>query len=225
MRARHTRRPLCEREIRAGLGGKGKRVKQNQTDMMQLRRGCFQSVKVRRSSGCLAARMRFRHPHVPTLSRHLLTTLPLGRRHRCIGRHTCHHRQPGEQYRQSENSDFLHEVQRHECRRNSELDATGSEKIQITAVTRSPTQHSLWVPYPRPEHQTPLLPISFNHFTAPCPLSGANTTNHNRNTFQFGLFSHLHSLFRSQPRTLRGQLHRGRSGCFARPFKTRGSKD
>jgi hypothetical protein len=98
-------------------------------------------VKISRCRGYLTARMRFGHPHVPAPLRHLLAALPLRRRHRCIGHHTRHHRQRGEQYRQSENSNFLREVQRHECRRNSELDATGSEKIQVTAVTRSPTQH------------------------------------------------------------------------------------
>jgi len=44
---------LCEREVWVGLGGKGKRVKQNQTDMMQLRRGCLQSVKISRRGGYL----------------------------------------------------------------------------------------------------------------------------------------------------------------------------
>jgi hypothetical protein len=52
--------------------------------------------------------MGFRHPHIPALSRHLLTALSLGGRHRCIAHYTCHHWQGAEQYRQSENSDFLH---------------------------------------------------------------------------------------------------------------------
>src|SRR2546430_8442876 len=82
MRARSTRRPLCERVVRVSLGGKGKRVKQHQTDMIQLRRDGLQSVKVRRRSGHLTARMGFRHPHVAALLRHLLATLALGRCHR-----------------------------------------------------------------------------------------------------------------------------------------------
>ena len=111
MRARITRRPLCEREVRVGLGGKGERVKQNQTDTMQLRRGGLQSVKVRRRGGYLTARMGFRH--VPALSRHFFTALPLGCRHRCIGHHTCHYRQSGKQYCQSENTEFSYDLQRH----------------------------------------------------------------------------------------------------------------
>jgi hypothetical protein len=107
MRARNPRGPLC-REERVGLGCQGKRVKQNQTNMMQLRRSRFERMKISRRGGYLTARMGFRHPHVPALSRHLLTALLLGGRHRCIGRHTCHHWQRGEQYRQSENSDFVH---------------------------------------------------------------------------------------------------------------------
>src|SRR5580704_16075618 len=83
MLARNTRRPLCERDVRVGLGGKGKRVKQNQTDMIQLRRGRLQSVKVRRRRGYFTARMGFRHPHVSALFRHLLATLALGRCHCC----------------------------------------------------------------------------------------------------------------------------------------------
>jgi hypothetical protein len=55
--------------------------------------------------------MGFRHPHVPALVRHLLAALPLSRRHGCIGQRTRHHWQRGEQYRQSENSDFVHALQ------------------------------------------------------------------------------------------------------------------
>lgn len=135
MRARNPRRPLCQREIRVVLGSEGKRVKQNQTDMVQLRRGCLQGVKISRCGGYLTARMRFRHPHVPALSRHLLTALPLGCRHRSIGHRTCHHRQCGEQYCQSENTDSTHECQQGYCSGNCELDATGGRRFKTTLVT------------------------------------------------------------------------------------------
>src|ERR1700745_2412165 len=105
MRARNTRRPLYEREVRVGLGGKGKRVKQNQTDMIQLRGGGLQSVKVRRRGGYLTARMGFRHPNVPTLLGHLLATLTFRRAHSCTWQHAGRDRQRSEHQRQGENSD------------------------------------------------------------------------------------------------------------------------
>jgi hypothetical protein len=106
MRARNTRRPLCERDVRVGLGGKGKRVKQNQTDMIQLRRDRLESVKVRRRGGYLTARMGFRHPHVSALFRHLLATLALGRCHCCTRQHASRDRQRSQHQRQSRNTDF-----------------------------------------------------------------------------------------------------------------------
>ncbi len=136
MRERNTRRPLCEREVRVGLGGKGKSVKQNQTDMMQLRRGGLQSVKIGRRGSCLTARMGFRHPHVPALSRHLFTALPLGCRHRGIGHRTCHHRQCGEQYCQSENTYSTHDCQHSYCSCSCDSDATGGQRFQIILVTQ-----------------------------------------------------------------------------------------
>jgi len=58
--------------------------------------------------------MGFGHTRLPTLLRHLLAAGPLGCRHRSIGHRTCHHRQRGEQYCQSENTDFAHAFQRHQ---------------------------------------------------------------------------------------------------------------
>ena len=81
-------------------------MKQNQTDMMQLRRGCLQRVEISRRGGYLTARMRFRHSHVPALSRHLLAALPLGGCHRPIWHYTRHHRQRTEHERQRVNTDF-----------------------------------------------------------------------------------------------------------------------
>jgi hypothetical protein len=80
-------------------------MKQNQTKMMQVRRGCLQSMKTSRRGGYLTARMGFRHPHVPALSRHLLTALMLGGCHRPIWRYTRHHRQRTEHERQTVNTD------------------------------------------------------------------------------------------------------------------------
>jgi hypothetical protein len=88
-------------------------MKQNQTNMIQLRRSRFKGMKISRRGSHLTARMGLRHTHVPALARHLLTAFPLGCRHRRIGHHTCHDWQRDEQYRQSENSDFLHSFQRH----------------------------------------------------------------------------------------------------------------
>jgi hypothetical protein len=127
--------PLCQRAVRIGLSGEGKRVKQNQTEMIQWRRGCPQSVKLSRRSCCLATGMGLRHTRVPTLLRHLLTAVPLGWCHRSARHRTCHHGQRGEQYRQSENSDFTRECQRHQCSCNCRLDATSEGKASITAVT------------------------------------------------------------------------------------------
>ncbi len=114
MRARNTRRPLCEREVRVGLGDKGKRVKQNQTDMIQLRRGGLQSVKIRRRGAYLTARMGFRHPHVPALLGHLLATLALGRCHSGTRQHTSRDRQRRQNERQSGNTDFDQQFQHHQ---------------------------------------------------------------------------------------------------------------
>jgi hypothetical protein len=130
MRARNPRRPLCQREVRV-LYGRGKRVNQNQTDMMQLRRGCLQSVQISRCSCHLAARMGFRHPHVPALSGHFLATFPLGRRHSYIGQRTCHHRQCGEQYCQRENPDFANGTQHNQSSSDSHLDATSEKTSQL----------------------------------------------------------------------------------------------
>jgi hypothetical protein len=145
-------------------------VQQNQTDTMQLRRGGLQGVKICGCGGRLTARMGLRHPHVPAPSLHLLTALPLGGRHRCIGNCTCHHWQRGEQSRQSENSYFLHKCQRHWCSRNIELDATGSEKLQITAVPRSPTQTFIGCTVTSSGACTNhSCPIAFNRLTLPRP--------------------------------------------------------
>ena len=130
MRARNTRRPSDEGDVRIGWGGKRKRVKQNGTDMIQLRRGGLQSMKVRGRRGRLTARMGFRHPHVLALSRHLLTAVLLGCRHRYIGHSTCHHRQSGKQYCQSENAHSVHRCQ--EVYSTYNLDATGREEFRIT---------------------------------------------------------------------------------------------
>ena len=95
MRAPNPRRPLCEREGHVGLGGKGKRARQNQTDMIQLRRSGLQSVKIRRRGGYLTARMGFRHSPVATLSRHLLAARHLSSRHLLIWQaRECWDRQP-----------------------------------------------------------------------------------------------------------------------------------
>jgi hypothetical protein len=146
MCARNTRRPLCEREVRVGLGDKGKRVKQNQTDMMQLRRGCLQGVKISGRGRYLAARMGFRHPHIPAPSRHLLAALPLSWGHRCIGHRACHHRQCGEQYRQNENAESTRECQQGHCSGNCKLDATGQHTTAGTAKVRGSRirHHILW---------------------------------------------------------------------------------
>ena len=131
MRARNTSRPLCDRAVRVGLGGKGKRVKQDQTDMIQLRRSGLQSVKIRWRGGYLTTRMGFRHPHVSALFGHLLTALPLGRCHRCIGQNAYHHWQRGEQYRHSDNNDFLNYFQHYQFNCSCELDATGSQRYRL----------------------------------------------------------------------------------------------
>jgi len=137
MRAGNPRRPLCQREVRIGLRGRGKCVKQNQIDMMQLRRGCLQRVQISWCGCHLAARMGFRHPHVPALSSHFLATFPLGCRHRCIRQRTRHHRQCGEQYCQNENTSSTHERQQAYCSGNCKLDATGGKRFRITLVTHS----------------------------------------------------------------------------------------
>jgi hypothetical protein len=131
MRARNPRRPLCQREVRVGLRGRWKRVKQNQIDMMQLRRGCLQSMQISWCGCHLAARMGFRHPHVPALSSHFLATFPLGCRHRCIGQRTRHHRQCGEQYCQRENPDFSHGSQHNQSSSDNQLDATSEKTSQL----------------------------------------------------------------------------------------------
>jgi hypothetical protein len=81
--------------------------------------------------------MGLRHSHVPALLCHLLAAVPLSWGHSCIRRSTGHDWQRREQYRQTENTDFAHTFQHYQCSSDGELDATGSEKLQITAVTRS----------------------------------------------------------------------------------------
>jgi hypothetical protein len=89
-------------------------MKQNQTDMIQLRRGGLQSVKVRRRSGYLTARVGFRHPHVPALFRHLLATLALGQCHSCTRQYARRDRQRSQHQRQSGNTDFDQQFQHHQ---------------------------------------------------------------------------------------------------------------
>ena len=114
MRARNTRRPLCKRHVRISLGSKGKRVKQKQTDVIQLRRRGLQSVKVRWRSGYLTARMGFRHSHVPALLGHFLATLALGRCHCCTRQYASRDRQRSQHQRQSVNTDFDQQFQHHQ---------------------------------------------------------------------------------------------------------------
>ena len=130
MRARNPRRPLDQREIRVNLRCVAKHVRQNQADVVQLRRGCRESVKISGRCGHLTTRMGFRHPHVLALSRHLLTAVLLGCSHRYIGHSTCHHRQCGKQYCQSENAHSAHKCQQVYC--TYYLDATGREEFRIT---------------------------------------------------------------------------------------------
>ena len=138
MRARNPRRPLCERDIRIGLGGKGKRVKQNQTDMIQLRSGGFQSVKVRRRGGYLTARMGFRHPHVPALFRHLFATLALGRCHCLTWQHASRDRQRSQHQRQSGNTEFDRQFQHYQSIYNISLSTTDSKTQQARKGFRLP---------------------------------------------------------------------------------------
>jgi hypothetical protein len=146
MRARNPRRPLWQREVRVGLGCKGNCVKQNHTEMIQLGRRCLQRVKVRRRGGYLTARMGFRHPHVPALSRHLLTAVPLGWSHRHSWQGTGHDRQCDEQYRQSENTDSTHEYQQGYCSGSCKFDATGGKRFRSTLVTQTGLRPSHGLP-------------------------------------------------------------------------------
>jgi hypothetical protein len=120
-------------------------MKQNQTDM-QLRRGCLQSVKIRRRGGYLTARMGFRHPHVPALSRHLFTAVPLRWCHGCIRQGAGHDRQCDEQCRQSENTDSTHKCQQGYCSGSCKFDATGGKRFRSTLVTQTGL---------RPSHELP----------------------------------------------------------------------
>jgi hypothetical protein len=58
--------------------------------------------------------MGFRHPHVPALFGHLLATFAFGRCHRRTGQHASCDRQRSQHERQSGNTDFDQQVQRHQ---------------------------------------------------------------------------------------------------------------
>src|SRR6267143_4589222 len=124
MRARNTRRPLCEREVHVGEGGEGKRVTQSQTDMIQLRRGGPHSVKIRGRGAYLTARMGFRHPHISALLGHLLATLALSRCHSCTRQHASRDRQGSQHQCQNGDTKFGRKSHTHKSSPESRLEAT-----------------------------------------------------------------------------------------------------
>ena len=106
-------------------------MKQNQTDMIQLRRNGLQSVNARWRRGYLTARMGFRHPHVPALLGHLLATLAFGRCHRRSRQHASRDRQRSQRQRQSGNTDFDQPSHNQQSICHEQKDATTRKRFQL----------------------------------------------------------------------------------------------